>query len=84
MLDVVVGQDNVFADLGFSAEESINLKIRADLMLDLRSYIQKQSWSDQEAANFLAETPDKIECLMSGDIDQFIVDELIFFGVEWE
>src|SRR6266403_462740 len=34
------GSDNVFEDLGFNPEEAANLKIRADLMLDLREYIQ--------------------------------------------
>ena len=32
-IDVSLAQDNIFADLGFSEEEAVNLKIRADLML---------------------------------------------------
>ena len=28
--------NNVFEDLGFDAEEAISLKVRADLMLDLK------------------------------------------------
>ena len=42
MLDeakITQGSDNVFEDLGFDAEEAINLRIRVDLMLDLRQYI---------------------------------------------
>ena len=36
------GSDNVFGDLGFDAEEAVNLKIRSDLLLDLRSSIQEK------------------------------------------
>ena len=34
-IDVTLAQDNIFTDLGFSKEEAVNLKIRADLMLEL-------------------------------------------------
>lgn len=37
-LQVMRGSENVFEDLGFEAEEAANLKVRADLMLDLRRY----------------------------------------------
>ena len=35
----VLGSENVFEDLGFGIEEALNLKVRADLMLDLRAHI---------------------------------------------
>ena len=81
MLEVVLGHDNVFEDLGFEAEEATNLKVRTDLMLSLRSYIQSQGWSQQETTRLLGETQTRIESLISGDIGQFTVDELIgLFG----
>ncbi len=43
-MSITRGKDNVFEDLGFDAEEAANLKIRADLMLDIRQYIQDQGW----------------------------------------
>jgi hypothetical protein len=46
------GSDNVFEDLGFEAEEAANLKIRADLMLDLRQYILARGWTQAKAADF--------------------------------
>jgi predicted XRE-type DNA-binding protein len=36
---VTIGSENVFEDLGFEAEEAMNLRIRPDLMLDLRCFI---------------------------------------------
>ncbi len=74
---VVLGDDNIFEDLGFEAEEAINLKVRADLMLDLRSYIQKQGWTQAEAAEFFGETQPRISNLMNGEISRFSVDKLI-------
>lgn len=76
-VNVTLGDDNVFEDLGFEAEEAISLKVRADLMLDLRSYIQKRGWSQKEAAEFLGETQPRISNLMNGEISRFSVDKLI-------
>ncbi|NER22758.1 MAG: XRE family transcriptional regulator [Symploca sp. SIO1C2] len=77
MFKVVPGEENVFEDLGFEVEEAINLKVRADLMLDLRSYIQKRGWTQKEAAELLGETQPRISNLMNGEISRFSVDKLI-------
>lgn len=76
-INVTKGNDNVFADLGFSAEEAINLKVRADLMLQLRSFIEKKGWNQQEAATFFSETQPRISNLINGDISRFSVDKLL-------
>ncbi|MEL6928879.1 MAG: XRE family transcriptional regulator [Cyanobacteria bacterium J06600_6] len=65
---MIKGQDNVFEDLGFEAEESANFKIRADQILDLQKYIKKHEWTQQEAAEFFAKTQPRIGNLMNGDI----------------
>ncbi|MEM6452223.1 MAG: XRE family transcriptional regulator [Cyanobacteria bacterium P01_D01_bin.105] len=44
----MLGADNVFEDLGFDAQEALSLKVRADLMLDLRAYIQKAGWTQKK------------------------------------
>ncbi len=74
---VTEGDSNVFADLGFDSEEAAGLKIRADLMLDLRHYIQKQQWSQREAADFFNETQPRISNLMNGEISRFSIEKLI-------
>lgn len=70
-------QDNIFEDLGFEAEEAANLKIRADLIIDLQKYIRKQNWTQQEAAAFFKETQPRISNLMNGDIERFSIDKLV-------
>lgn len=77
MTNVTKGNSNVFEDLGFDTPEAINLKIRADLMLDLRQFIQSQHWTQAEAALFFGETQPRISNLMNGDIDRFAIDKLV-------
>jgi predicted XRE-type DNA-binding protein len=74
---VIRGSDNVFEDLGFEAEEAANLKVRADLMLDLRRYIHERGWTQAEAATFFGETQPRISNLLKGEISRFSIDKLI-------
>jgi predicted XRE-type DNA-binding protein len=71
------GSDNVFEDVGFEAEEAANLKVRADLLLDLRQYIQARGWTQAEAASFFGETQPRISNLLKGEINRFSIDKLI-------
>jgi predicted XRE-type DNA-binding protein len=68
---------NIFEELGFSAEESENLRVRSDLMISLRKLIRSKQWSLEEAAVELKATVDCVEELMAGDIDRFQVELLI-------
>jgi predicted XRE-type DNA-binding protein len=77
MNDVVKGSSNVFEDLGFEKEEATNLKIRADLMLDLKKFIELQKWTQAEAAMFFGETQPRISNLINGDIERFGIDKLV-------
>ncbi len=54
-----------------------NLKVRADLMLDLRKFIDERGWTQKEAADFFGETQPRISNLMNGEISRFSVDKLI-------
>jgi predicted XRE-type DNA-binding protein len=74
---VTIGSSNIFKDLGFETEEAMNLKIRADLILGLRHFIQSQKWTRTEVAEFFGETQPRIGNLMNGDIDRFSIDKLV-------
>ncbi len=74
---VIQGSSNVFEDLGFAPEEALNLKIRADLMLNIRRFIQSQGWTQKQAALFFGETQPRISDLMNGDIERFSIDKLV-------
>ena len=74
---VIKIQENIFEDLGFESDEAVNLKIRADLILDLQRYIKKQNWTQQETATFFNETQPRVSNLMNGDIKRFSIDKLV-------
>ena len=76
-MKAIEGNANVFEDLGFEREQAANLKVRADLMLDLRRYIEQQGWTQEQAAQYFGETQPRISNLMRGEIDRFSVDKLI-------
>ena len=52
-IQITKGSDNIFEDLGFETEEAMNLKIRADLMIKLRSYIEAQGWRQKHTDLYL-------------------------------
>jgi predicted XRE-type DNA-binding protein len=68
---------NVFSDLGFSAEEAENLRIRSDLMIELTQMIESQGLTQAAAAKLLGVTQPRISDLVRGKIDRFSVDTLI-------
>ena len=74
---VTPGSDNVFEDVEFEAEEAANLQVRADLLLDLRQYIEARGWTQAEAAAFFGETQPRISNLKKGEISRFSIDKLI-------
>ncbi len=75
--EVTRGSDNVFEDLGFATDEAASLAVRANLILDLKKWIQGRDWTQAEAAIFFDEPETKIKSLVEGDIDLFSVDTLI-------
>lgn len=66
---------NIFADLGFGAEEAENLKMRAMLMNELRRVIGDMP--QREAAMLLGITQPRVSHLKRGRIDLFTIDTLV-------
>jgi predicted XRE-type DNA-binding protein len=77
MINVVKSSDNIFDDLGFSHDESLNLKMRSDLMLELINLIKVKGLTKDEASTFLGLQPAEIEFLFEGDMEKFTIDKLI-------
>jgi predicted XRE-type DNA-binding protein len=68
---------NVFQDLGFDPEESENLRVRADLMIELSRLIESKEWTQEEAAEIMGVSQPRISDLVRGKIDKFSIDSLI-------
>jgi predicted XRE-type DNA-binding protein len=74
---VTQSSGNVFEDLGFSAEESEYLKIRSNLMVQLRKLIKRQGLTQAKAAALFGVTQPRISDLVRGRIDLFSIDTLV-------
>jgi predicted XRE-type DNA-binding protein len=68
---------NVFADLGFSAEEATLLAMRAELMARLRETIAAKGWTQAEAAAELGIGQSRVSDLVRNKRDKFSLDMLV-------
>ena len=68
---------NVFVDLGFDPAEAAVLQMRANLMSDLRLYIEKQKLTQSEAAKRLGIAQSRVSDLVRGKWDKFSLEMLI-------
>ncbi|MFN7542136.1 MAG: helix-turn-helix domain-containing protein [Acidobacteriota bacterium] len=71
------GSGNVFADLCFSPAESRNLRIRSEMMTALRKFIEKEGWTQADAAKRLRVSQPRISDLTRGKISRFSLDTLV-------
>ena len=68
---------NVFVDLGFDQSEAAVLQMRANLMGDLRRYIEKQKLTQAQAAKRLGIAQSRVSDLVRGKWDKFSLEMLI-------
>lgn len=68
---------NIFQDLGFGPEDAENLKIRSELMIEIRRIVEDRGLKQTEAAELFGTTQPRISDLTRGKIDQFTIDSLV-------
>jgi predicted XRE-type DNA-binding protein len=68
---------NVFADLGHSQEDANKLKLKSQLMMEIRQWIKENNMKQEEAAEILRVSRPRISNLMTGKIDKFTIDALV-------
>jgi predicted XRE-type DNA-binding protein len=68
---------NVFTDLGFDEAEAEHMRIRSDLMIEVRKLIEARSLTQAEAAKLFGVTQPRISNLVRGRIDLFSIDTLV-------
>ncbi len=74
---ITESEGNVFADLGFSHEESELMRMRADLMKHLRHTIADKGWTQTAAAQVFGVSQARVSDLVQGKWDKFSIDMLI-------
>lgn len=73
--------DNLFSELGFSNEEAVILKMRADLMIHLEKYIAEKGWTQAEAAKVFGVSQARVSDLVRGKWDKFSLDMLLTLAI---
>ena len=71
------GYRNVFEALEDDPAMAQNLKIRSELMITLRQYIEDAKLGQKEAAEMFGVHQPRISNLMRGKIDKFTIDKLV-------
>ena len=68
---------NVFEALEDDPAMAQNLKIRSELMITLRRYIEDAALGQKEAAELFGVYQPRISDLMRGKVDKFTIDKLV-------
>jgi predicted XRE-type DNA-binding protein len=68
---------NVFRDLDFASEEAVNLRLRADLIIELSKLIKARRLTQAKAAALFGVSQPRISDLLRGKIERFSVDTLV-------
>lgn len=68
---------NVFRDLGFGPEEAESLRIRSELIVQVRLLIERRKLTQTAAAKLLGVTQPRISDLVRGKIELFSIDTLV-------
>ena len=71
------GYRNVFEALEDNPAMAQNLKIRSELIIALRQYIEDAGLGQKEAAEVFGVHQPRISDLMRGKIDKFTIDRLV-------
>jgi predicted XRE-type DNA-binding protein len=69
--------ESVWDALGFSPQEAANLQARSELMMQLRSIIRENGWTQAVAAKRCGVSQPRINDLLRGKIDKFSIDALV-------
>lgn len=73
-----VTRGNVFEDLGFSREESIDLAMKVDLALEIRRFIERQNLRSQEKAAAFFDVPrPKISQIKNNKLEGISIEYLV-------
>ena len=74
---ITKGSGNVFTDLGFSPAEAHNLRMRSEMMIALRRFIEEEGLTQADAAKRFNVTQPRISDLTRGKISRFSLDTLV-------
>ncbi len=79
---IVDSSGNIFSDLGYPPEEAAILQMRADLMADLRKFIETKKLTQAKAAVMLGVSQSRVSDLVRGKWEKFSLEMLIILATK--
>ena len=79
---IVDSSANVFIDLGYPPEEAAILQMRADLMANLRSFIEAKNLKQAQAAEIFGVSQSRVSDLARGKWEKFSLEMLIILATK--
>jgi len=76
-MKAIKSSGNVFADLGFDAEEAANLKLRSQLMIEVDKALMEKKLTQKAAAEALGISQPRVSDLLRGKTEKFTIDSLV-------
>lgn len=76
-LSMTKSSGNVFADLGFAAEEAQNLLLRSQTIAAVANWYEASGLTQAQAAKALGITQPRLNQLLKGKIGEFSLDALV-------
>ena len=75
-IKAISAKDTIFTALGFDLTRSANVCLRAELMVEIEALIKTQKLAQVAAARLFGVSQPRVNNLLQGRIDLFIVDTL--------
>lgn len=75
-----VAKGDIFDELGFSATESAELKVKADLLDAILREIQQKGYKQAQLVDLLDEYQPTVSNLMNGKLASISIEKLIRYG----
>ncbi|MEE8321571.1 MAG: helix-turn-helix transcriptional regulator [Gammaproteobacteria bacterium] len=72
-----VSSGNVFLDMEFAPDEAAHLKIRSELMIQIKYYIKKHKLTQRQVAERLGIAQPDVSAINTGKVQKFTIDKLV-------
>ena len=69
--------ESIFDAIAGSSGEALNMKLRADLILEIRKRIEIEDWTQVETAKLLGISQPRVSELLNGKLSKFSLDSLV-------
>ena len=77
MYDMTDKYESVFDAIADSPEEALNMKLRANLIREIRAKVKEAGWTQTETAHQLGITQPRVSDLLRGKLSRFSLDALV-------